>query len=322
MENLISVIVPVYNGEKFLRRSLDSILGQTYKNIEVVLLNDGSTDGTDAICREYAARDSRVSYYSHENHGLGWTRARGFNLANGEYIACVDADDRISEYTYELLLNAILKDGTDIAVCQWNYELNDGRLTIDNKIYDTDFYGVKSGTEFARYLYKYRNIEKYGYGNGVCVMPCNKLYKANLLKGFKSTVRLHEDEEMCNYLLSRPNLRVSIIPEECYYYIQNNDSLSIKPFSKKKWVFVDLLDQRIKVFKDPYIRKETRILLCNIFLEFYFKSKIAGLEVPKQSKKYFRNACLKLIGSGYTNPKFYIRMALFNLSPTLYKKLV
>ncbi|MBD5232324.1 MAG: glycosyltransferase family 2 protein [Bacteroidales bacterium] len=205
MNPLISIIIPVYNAEKFLGRIITAVLNQTYQNFELILINDGSTDDSHSICSRYAASDKRIRYYSQENHGAGYTRARGIEVASGEFIAFADTDDYMTPDMYGVMLNAILKEDADVCACQWHLELTNGQHVIDHKIYGDTFYGVKTGVEFAEYLYKYREIEKggYGYANGVVVSPWNKLYKKSILQGFQTTGYLGEDEEMNDYALSQ-----------------------------------------------------------------------------------------------------------------------
>ena len=107
MNDLISVIVPVYNVKNYLEKCLDSIINQTYKNLEIILINDGSTDGSLDICYMYEKKDNRIKVYNQENHGLSYTRNRGIELARGKYIGFVDSDDVISPFMYEFLYKAI-----------------------------------------------------------------------------------------------------------------------------------------------------------------------------------------------------------------------
>lgn len=277
MNELVSIIVPAYNAEKFLKRSIEAILNQTYRNIELILINDGSTDNTEQICLEYAAKDSRVKYFQQENHGQGYTRARGIKESKGEYVAFVDADDYMHPQAYEIMLKSLLLDSTDVCVCQWNYEVIDGRHTINNRIYDDTFYGIKTGTEFARYLYCYKDTENggYGYANGLVVSPWNKLYRKELLTGFTSSGYIGEDEEMNDYVLSQKDTRVSIIKDELYYWCENPDSITHQAFSDKRWHLFKMLDKRSKLYKDKYIQEETHKLIFNIYIEYYFKSRIS-----------------------------------------------
>lgn len=119
---LITVIVPVYNVEKYLRRCLDSIIGQTYQNLEILCIDDGSIDNSGEICEQYAARDARIKVIHQENQGLSTARNRGLDAAEGEYIAFVDSDDYILEDMYKKMLAKLLDYNVDLCVCQWQYE--------------------------------------------------------------------------------------------------------------------------------------------------------------------------------------------------------
>lgn len=321
MRDLISIIVPVYNCEKLLNRSLNAILNQYYTNIEIILINDGSTDGTGDICSEYALKDSRIRYFTQENHGQGYSRARGIALAKGEYIAFCDADDYMLPQMYGLMYRTMKHDNSDVVACQWNFELPDGRHTIDNRIYGDSFYGVKSGTEFAKYLYLFRYLEKdmNGYANGVVVSPWNKLYKKKTLYGFQTTGFLGEDEEMNDYVLSKPGVKVSVIREELYYWCDNPDSITHKPFSDKNWHVLSMLGKRQERYADAYIKEETRKLIFNLYIEYTLKSSIAP---PKFARKLYTNVCIKLLPYFIMRPKCLFRMLAFGISTKLYKALL
>ena len=118
---MISIIVPVYNVEKYLSRCLDSILVQTYRDFELILVDDGSTDRSGAICDEYASRDERIKLIRQSNQGLSVARNVGLDAARGDYIGFVDSDDYIHPETYQILLDALLKYDADLSVCGFNY---------------------------------------------------------------------------------------------------------------------------------------------------------------------------------------------------------
>lgn len=139
---LISVIVPVYNIVEYLPRCLDSILNQTYSNLEVIVISDGSTDGTDNVIKEYAEKDSRVVPVFKENSGVSDTRNKGLDIAKGDYIGFVDGDDYIEPNMYEILLNNAVENDADISHCGYqrvfptrvDYYYNTGKKVIqDNK---------------------------------------------------------------------------------------------------------------------------------------------------------------------------------------------
>lgn len=114
----ISIIIPVYNVEPYLRRCLDSVIGQTYKNLEIILVDDGSTDGSGAVCDAYAARDVRVRVIHTENRGAFAARNRALDMANGNYIGFVDADDWLDTNMYQTLMSLALEHSADIAQCE------------------------------------------------------------------------------------------------------------------------------------------------------------------------------------------------------------
>ena len=125
--DLVSVIVPVYNTEKYIGECIESILHQTYKNIELVLVNDGSTDGSLEICERYGQIDQRIRVISKTNSGASDARNLGMCTASGQYICFVDSDDMLKSKCIEVLYNGIISDDVDAAFCNFEY-CYDGRL--------------------------------------------------------------------------------------------------------------------------------------------------------------------------------------------------
>ena len=116
-EPLLSVIIPVYGVEKYIAQCLDSVIHQTYRNIEVIVINDGTKDRSAEIAKEYAKKDSRIKVYDFNNGGLSIARNRGIECAKGEYIAFLDSDDWLMQNMYEKLMEKIKEYGADIAKC-------------------------------------------------------------------------------------------------------------------------------------------------------------------------------------------------------------
>ena len=113
----VSVIIPVYNCKEYLSDCLNSLQKQTFKNIEIIIVNDGSTDGSKDIILDYAAGDNRIKYFEQVNSGVSASRNKGFEISSGEYIIFVDSDDWVSPDYIEKLYNALIKEGCDISVC-------------------------------------------------------------------------------------------------------------------------------------------------------------------------------------------------------------
>lgn len=312
---LISVIIPVYNVEKYLRRCLDSVIAQTYQKLEIICVDDGSIDDSGKICDQYAVRDARIKVIHQENQGLSAARNRGLDAAEGEYIAFVDSDDYILEDMYKKMLDKLLNYNVDLCVCQWQYEFSDGRQVVKRKNIDPTIYGRKASLEFARFLYMGN------YENGVVVAAWNKLYRRVLLDKIRFEGRIHEDEAFCERIMAK-NISVYVMEEQFYVYAQNGDSLTNKPFSANKFFFLDTLAERRELFKsDAFIRQETEQLYCNMYIEYCLRARKDGVAVshPERYRQIFRKMFSSLRREGKAGIKFRLRMMLFSFSPSLYR---
>ena len=125
---IISLIIPVYNVENYLRQCLDSIINQTLKEIEIICINDGSTDSSKQILEEYALKDERIKIINQKNKGAGAARNSGIDAATGEYIGFVDSDDWVNLDAFEKLYNKITRENVDIVFSRYNYVFEDGRI--------------------------------------------------------------------------------------------------------------------------------------------------------------------------------------------------
>lgn len=314
---LISVIIPVYNVEKYLHRCLDSVIAQTYQNLEIICVDDGSIDESGRICDQYAVRDARIKVIHQENQGLSAARNRGLDAAEGEYIAFVDSDDYILEDMYKKMLDKLLNYNVDLCVCQWQYEFSDGRQVVKKKNIDPTIYGRKASLEFARFLYRGN------YENGVVVAAWNKLYRRALLDKIRFEGRIHEDDAFNGRIMAK-NISVYVMEEQFYVYAQNGDSLTNKPFSANKFFFLDVLAERRELFKsDAFIRQETELLYCNMYIEYCLRARKDGVEVshPERYRQIFRKMFSSLRREGKANIKFRLRMMLFSFSPSLYRSI-
>lgn len=119
MDNLISVLIPAYNVENYIGNCLDSVINNTYKNLEIICIDDGSTDHTLAILEEYAHNDPRIQVFSRENKGVAYTRNELLDHVRGDYVAFVDSDDIIHRQYFEVLLDVALASNADITICPW-----------------------------------------------------------------------------------------------------------------------------------------------------------------------------------------------------------
>lgn len=215
---LISVIVPVYNAEKYLRECLDSIVNQTYQNIEIILVDDGSTDGSGAICDEYADKDIRIMVIHSTNKGVTAARINAFETSSGDYITFVDADDFLDCNMFKKMLNTIMEDNTDIIVCQYiNY---DSKTKKQEKSILRPPIGIYYKEDIVRLLKKnFLYNEKTGMAE-MTPFLCAKLIKREFVQEILNVelgLSYNEDQVGIFTLLLRIN-SMSIIQDYFYYY--------------------------------------------------------------------------------------------------------
>lgn len=213
MNPLISVIVPIYDVEKYLARCVDSIVNQTYKNLEIILVDDGSPDRCPQMCDDYAEKDSRIKVVHKKNGGLSDARNAGMAVATGEYISFIDSDDYVSDDFFECLLDVMNKENSDIAECSVVKFYEDNRFDefsddLSVKTYDTQdaMSALIAENPFHQHVW-------------------NKLYKIELVKDIPYAVgKLNEDEFWTYRVFGRAN-KVARINKTMYYYFQRSSSI-------------------------------------------------------------------------------------------------
>lgn len=224
MNSKISVIVPVYNVEDYLQRCVQSILSQIHKELEIILVDDGSTDSSALICDKLACEDSRIKVIHKVNGGLSSARNEGINIATGEYIAFVDSDDYIDPHMYNRMLDSITNNNADLCICGTKWINEDGSLftgTIQSVVKDEVLEG---NCKFDKLCQE---------GSFYYVMAVCKLYKKHLFDGVRFPVgRIHEDEFVVHRLFSQCK-RITCLQEELYYYVQRKNSIMHGSYSIK-----------------------------------------------------------------------------------------
>ncbi len=213
----ISVIVPVYKVEDYLHRCVQSILSQTLKDLEVILVDDGSPDGCGVICEEFAAKDSRVKVIHKENGGLSDARNAGLDMATGDYIGFVDSDDHIRPTMYQRLLQALEENGADMSLC--NYAYVDGQDRVDGTMRCSMESGVLSRSAALE------RLDTASPDYSFYVTAWNKLYKRSLFDSLRFPVgKLHEDEFVAHHIFDRCRC-IAVVGEELYRYVQRSGSI-------------------------------------------------------------------------------------------------
>ncbi len=220
MNELISVIVPVYNVEKYIKKCIESIINQTYVNLEIIIINDGSTDESGRICDEIKTYDSRIKVFHKKNGGLSSARNYGMNKATGNYYVFVDSDDWIKNTMIEKLYSALIKNNAEIVCC--------GRIIIDDKGNKKEVCIEENMSFTCKEI-----IEKTVFDNNIGVAAWGKIYHKSL---FEEIVfpngEIHEDVAIIYKLFYKCNKIYAINSAE-YYYRNNPKGISKSQYTKK-----------------------------------------------------------------------------------------
>lgn len=231
----ISIIVPVYNLEACLPRCLDSILNQTYKNLEIIVVSDGSTDGSNQIIEEYARRDSRIVPVYKKNSGVSDTRNKGLEIAKGDYIGFVDGDDYIDPEMYETLLVNLIEYNVDISHCGY-------QMVYPSKV---DYY-YNTGEKILQD--KKKGIVDLLKGSFVEPGLWNKLYKKEIISNIKMSTGIRYNEDLLFNFYAFINSKSSFMYDKpLYYQVLRNDSSTHQSMTDHK--LFDLIEVRKEIFE-------------------------------------------------------------------------
>ena len=242
-EKLVSVIIPVFNVEKYIERCLASVINQTYKNIEVIVVDDGSSDGTHRIASDYIERDSRVKLITKNNRGVSDARNCGLRLVTGEYVYFLDGDDRVEENAIEKLVEAAEETGSDLVGCQYSRWNEAGERLEDYSFKDFD---IRFSNEECRINFITDELLKYNMGFEVW----NKLYRTKIIKKgdvcFDEKCSMGEDLSFnIKYILNCNTIKT--IPDRCVRYLIRKGSA----MSKKRNLQA-ILEQNLLIYSDVW----------------------------------------------------------------------
>ena len=214
MSEKVSVIIPVYKVEKYLNRCVESVVNQTYSNLEIILVDDGSPDNCPQMCDEWAVKDERIKVIHKENAGLGMARNSGMEMATGDYLMFVDSDDYLSEHAVEVLYRRIKADDSDLAVGKHADVDQNGALN------DTFCQWMKNEIVSSKEV-----LWQMGQKERLPVVAWNKLYKKCIFEDVRySSITCGEDCWIFSDIIERCK-GISIVAEITYYYYQRADSI-------------------------------------------------------------------------------------------------
>lgn len=305
MNNKISIIVPAYNIGAYLSRTLDSILAQTYPNIEVVVVNDGSKDGTGAVIDRYAAQDCRIKAIHKENGGVTSARLRGVAEASGEWIGFVDGDDLVEPQMYERLLENALRYGADISHCGYQMVFPSGRIDF---YYSTGRMMIQAGRQGC-----------YDLLTGSFVEPglWNKLYHRDLFAGLyewmDQSIKINEDLLMNYYLFKHAD--TSVFEDFCpYHYVLRKGSAATSKLNMNKLrdplkVLHIIMDDVEKGLRPAIVPRLTRQLITGATMALRDQKELIA-PYRKEIRRELRQRIPDILIGNECNPKLKI-MALW-----------
>lgn len=250
---LISVIIPVYGVEKYISQCLESVINQTYKNLEIIVVNDGTKDRSAEIAKDYAAKDSRIKVYDFKNGGLSVARNRGLEIATGDYISYIDSDDWLDTKMYETLLEAAMKNEADMVKCG----IIETNGAAEEKITFSDVKIINNEQHKA-----FKN-----YFKGILwTIACNGLYRCDLAKKVKFPENIVHEDNYSSGLFLYFAKKVASIPFCGYYYRVNNTGISKGKVKRPLDKILAISKLRKELLASGFINKK---LDWKLSVEFY-----------------------------------------------------
>ena len=311
---LISVIIPVYNVEDYLHYAIESLEKQTYKNFEIILVNDGSTDDSGKLCDEYSEKYSNVRVFHKENGGLSDARNYGVKKANGEFITFLDPDDYLENYSLELLSEIQKRYGCDL---------------VSTRVKSTEAHNnysehVLVEKDFENTISMNNNVflEEACYDNVATVSACGKLYRKSILEISFPKGRIYEDLYIISEHVSKAN-KIVHTPIQIYNYYKRQGSIVNSKFTPKQYDFFDAIIYNKKVIKEKYNNEEEIVSAINAkaiigsfkIINSLGDDKINLLKIKRIISKFFGS----IIFNSKISLKLKVKYIVFLSSPTLYR---
>ncbi|WP_434798704.1 glycosyltransferase family 2 protein [Terrisporobacter vanillatitrophus] len=317
MNPKISIIVPVYKVETYLNKCIDSILEQTFKDFELILVDDGSPDRCGNICDEYAKRDDRIVVIHKDNGGISSARNVGLDIARGDYIGFVDSDDWIDLNMYKILFDNIKIKNGDMCVCDYKKVYSDNSLNIIEE----------SNEHICETLSKIEALKKiYSNKSTQFIVVWNKLFKKTLFDNLKFEMnRIYEDAFIINELIYKSK-KVIYLNNKLYNYRQREGSIMNSSCNIKELDSVYALSERVKFFYklgDKYLINKSEVYYIEALLNSYRQLELLkeqNFEKNKLIKDFKKTIKIySILNNKYFNTKEKIIISLMKYATNIYE---
>lgn len=268
-EKLVSVIVPIYNLEKYLDKCIESLLGQTYKNLEIWLVDDGSKDSSGAICDKYGAMDERIRVLHQKNGGAAAARNAALKVCTGEYLTFVDGDDYIDENLIKVLVDAMEKQEAQISICGWQDVYENTVVEKSPSVGEMDIYDTEAALENMLYQRRYDTA------------MWAKLYQRELFEDILFPIgNLYEDIAIIYKVFARAK-KVVYVDYAGYYYLLRQQGTTLQAFKPGKMDLIDVVDEMAAFLLERYPAIRNAVLCKYVRANFHIY-----LQIPVERSSY------------------------------------
>lgn len=317
----ISIIVPVYNCEKYISNCINSILEQSFKDFELILVDDGSSDRSFEICESFAKKDNRVRAIHQPNSGVSRARNRGLDEAKGEYIGFVDGDDCVDKEMYKRLYKNLADNNADISICGIvNYFLKKNGITEKVRQSQVDGFWIFSGEQALKEALQSRLYS---------VNPVNKLFKKKLFDRLRYPEgKISEDAFLIPVVISKAG-KVVYDSKPMYYYLRRENSITTSNFSDRDWDVVEAYKNHLNMVSEkfPNLKKVAKFrylwsytyVIDKIMLSENFENYLRDF---KKAFDFIKKNILEIIFNPYFSLKRKIAVMVLLINKKIYKKMI
>lgn len=321
MDKTVSVILPIYNVEKYLERAVESVNNQTYTNLEIILVDDGSTDSSGTICDEMSLRDNRIKVIHKQNGGVSDARNVGKSIATGQYILFIDPDDFINEKMIEILVNNIQAYDADVSCCQY----------MD--VYDNNSFPQYSDVRTKKLINREEFLKEYLYDTYITASVCTKLMKREISDKIDFPVGKVYEDAFYHLELAKTADRFVCITKPLYYYYHRTNSITTKPYRKENMYAIEAYNNYLRYIEDTYegklkksLRKSAlfRLIHANfgVFDKMIVEKDYKDIPEYLVVKKFLKSNVIKMIFDRNFSFSRMLGGFILLINESLYKKIL
>lgn len=307
---LISVVLPIYNVEMYLDRCMMSVIRQTYKNLEIVMVDDGSAEPCRQMCDEYSKKDSRIIVYHKKNGGLSDARNYGIQKSKGEYITCIDSDDYVDEDYIEYLFQMLCKYNTKMSVCQHRVHYGNGSI-------------VEKGSSGDELIPRERCIERMLYHDVIDTSAYAKLYHRSLFDEVSYPIGKLFEDIATTYALMMQDENIAVGYETKYNYIFHQQSIVNSRFDRNKMDMIEMTDRMARDVLAAYPELAEAVLRRRVYSRFSTLNQMLEAEGWEEERagimNFIRSNTRSILRNKKAPRRDKVAVLLLNLNYPLYR---